>query len=86
MQTFDINITCLSMLRALDIGSRLLDIHKHILLVSIDITSLGLDWTYVHTAGIFGDGISAIIISQNTKGGIVFSDFQTILKVMNFAR
>lgn len=77
IQTFDINMTCLSMLRAFDIGARLLDIHKHILLVSIDIASLGLDWEKVHTAGIFGDGISAMIISQSETGGIVFSDFQT---------
>lgn len=86
VQTFDINMTCLSMLRALDIGSRLLDIHKHILLVSIDIASLGLDWTYVHTAGIFGDGISAMIISQSAEGGIVFSDFQTHSKGYEFCK
>lgn len=76
-QTFDINMTCLSFLRAFDISSRMFDSCKNILFVSCDIASIGLDWGDIATAGIFGDGISALVLSNAKRGGILYSDFQT---------
>jgi 3-oxoacyl-[acyl-carrier-protein] synthase-3 len=75
--SFDINMTCLSALRAFDIASNLLSEYKTILIVSCDIASTGLDWSDIRTAGIFGDGAAAMVLGKTTKGGIVVSRFET---------
>ncbi|MCG3663686.1 hypothetical protein L5F37_09745 [Aliarcobacter butzleri] len=75
--SFDINMTCLSVLRAFDIASKLFDSYKKILIVSCDIASIGLDWSNIRTAGIFGDGASAMIVSSSLSGGIILSNFET---------
>jgi 3-oxoacyl-[acyl-carrier-protein] synthase-3 len=75
--SFDINMTCLSALRAFDVASNLLDSYPRILIVSCDIASVGLDWTDIRTAGIFGDGAAALVIEKSTRGGIVASNFET---------
>lgn len=79
--TFDINMTCLSVLRAFDVASYLTSTYNNILIVSIDIASIGLDWSQIRTAGIFGDGVSAIIVgkkdSTQNSGGILTSNFET---------
>ncbi|OBW92551.1 3-oxoacyl-ACP synthase [Gallibacterium genomosp. 3] len=73
---FDINMTCLSVLRAFDIASRLLDDYKHILIVSCDIVSAGLDWSNIRTAGIFADGATAMVVTSSQTGGIILSNFE----------
>ncbi len=75
--TFDINMTCLSALRAFDVASNLLDAYPTILIVTCDIASLGLDWSNIRTAGIFSDGASAMILRKSNSGGIVTSNFET---------
>lgn len=85
-QTFDVNMTCLSFLRAFDLSSRMFDSCKNILFVSCDIASIGLDWSDIATAGIFGDGISAVVFSKTNRGGILFSDFQTHSKGYDFCQ
>lgn len=75
--SFDINMTCLSVLRAFDIASKLFDSYKKILIVSCDIASIGLDWSNIRTAGIFGDGASAMIVGSSLSGGIILSNFET---------
>ena len=77
MATFDINMTCLSALRAFDVASNLLDAYPTILIVTCDIASTGLDWSQIRTAGIFADGASAMILKASTTGGIVVSNFET---------
>lgn len=75
--SFDINMTCLSTLRAFDIASKLFDSYKNILIVSCDIASIGLDWSNIRTAGIFGDGACAMVVTSSNSGGIVVSNFET---------
>ena len=75
--SFDINMTCLSALRAFDVASNLLEAYPRILIVSCDIASTGLDWSDIRTAGIFGDGAAAMVLEKSTKGGIVVSNFET---------
>lgn len=75
--SFDINMTCLSVLRSFDIASKLFDSYKNILIVSCDIASVGLDWSDIRTAGIFGDGASAIVVKSSNSGGIIVSNFET---------
>lgn len=63
---FDINSTCLSFLSALDNISYMIDAgrFKNVLIISSDIPSLGLNWSDMESCTIFGDGASAIIVSQ----------------------
>ncbi len=75
--SFDINMTCLSTLRAFDIASKLFDSYKNILIVSCDIASIGLDWSNIRTAGIFGDGACAMVVTSSKSGGILVSNFET---------
>ncbi len=77
ISTFDINMTCLGVLRAFDIASKLFYDYKNILIVSCDLASLALDWTKIQTAGIFADGATAMIVSSSDKGGIILSCFET---------
>jgi len=75
--SFDINMTCLSALRAFDMASYLLETYSNILIVTCDIASGGLDWSDIRTAGIFGDGASAMIVGKSQGGGILVSGFET---------
>ena len=84
--SFDINMTCLSALRAFDVASNLLDTYPRILIVSCDIASTGLDWSDIRTAGIFGDGAAAIVLEKSTKGGIVVSNFETYSEGFEFCQ
>lgn len=63
---FDINSTCLSFLSAFDVASYMIDAgrFKHVLIVSSDIPSLGLDWSHMESCTIFGDGAAATILSR----------------------
>lgn len=62
---FDINMTCLSMLMAIDVATSLISLgkYKNILIFSSDIASVGIDWSEINTGGLFGDGAAAIILS-----------------------
>lgn len=77
MATFDINMTCLGVLRAFDLAARLFDSYPRILIVSCDIASVGLDWSNVRTAGGFSDSATAMVVSRSQAGGILHSAFTT---------
>jgi len=82
---FDINMTCLSTLMAMDIAVPMLlsKKHKHILIFSSDIASVGVDWEDIKTGGLFGDGAAAIILSSadhsqsNNCPRVLTSKFET---------
>lgn len=75
---FDVDMTCLSALRALDLAQLLLPKYPVILLVSCDVASVGLDWQDFHSSTIFGDGAAAMIVQaapQGAQGGILADGF-----------
>ncbi|QVL57789.1 MAG: beta-ketoacyl-ACP synthase 3 [Simkaniaceae bacterium] len=78
---FDVNSTCLSFLTALDFASFLIDQgrHEHILIVSSEIASMGLNKNDLKTATLFGDGAAAIVVgkSMNEKSSVYSSKFET---------
>lgn len=79
--TFDVNLTCLSFMSALDIASMGISCGnwKKILIVSSDIASAGLDYSIAETASIFGDGAAAICIEATTDNhsGLISREFET---------
>ena len=66
MAAFDINMTCLSALMAIDVAASLLATgqYRRILIVSSEIASVGLDWQHIETGGLFGDGAAALVVGQ----------------------
>lgn len=69
---FDINATCLSALVAIDQAA----LHiaagraRHVLVVTSEIASRALPWkTAPATAGLFGDGAAALVVSASTDEG-----------------
>ena len=86
---FDINMTCLGSLMAMDIAGSMLrsnPAYKYILVYASDIASVGLNWQCVESAGIFGDGAAAYIIeaSAQTNQGIISSKFETHNQGLNY--
>lgn len=65
--TFDIGASCLSFLTGLDTMSYLVERgrYRHVMLVSADIATFGLDWTRLRECGIFGDGAAAVVIRKS---------------------
>jgi len=78
---FDVNASCLSFLVALDTLSYLIEAgrYRHVLIVSSDIASCGLDWSHLDASGIFGDGAAAAVVgrSNDTTSAILSSSSQT---------
>ncbi|WPD23026.1 MAG: 3-oxoacyl-[acyl-carrier-protein] synthase III C-terminal domain-containing protein [Candidatus Electrothrix scaldis] len=66
---FDINMTCLSALMAMDVAASLLAAgqYKRILIVSSEIASVGLDWQHIEIGGLFGDGAAALVVAQSPE-------------------
>lgn len=80
--TFDINLTCLSFLSALDIAMMGIQCGywKKLLIVSSDIASAGLNYEAPEIASIFGDGAAAICLeaTNDEKGsGMLARGFET---------
>jgi len=80
---FDINMTCLGSLAALDIAATLIQSRRYrkILIYASDIASVGVTWAQPHISGIFGDGAACVIVerSDNDQGSsILASEFHTI--------
>jgi len=74
---FDINATCLSALAAMDHAGLLIlsGRAKHVLIVASEIASRALPWdTDPRTAGIFGDGAAAIVMSATTDTPVMQVD------------
>jgi 3-oxoacyl-[acyl-carrier-protein] synthase-3 len=68
--TFDIGASCLSFLTGLDVMSYLVEAgrYRHVMLVSTDIATFGLDWSRLKECGIFGDGSAAVVIRKAQPG------------------
>lgn len=82
---FDIDATCLSFLAGLDLMSYLVDAgrYRHVLLVSTEIASVGLNWNDKESAALFGDGAAAVIIGPSEgdeHSGIIGSSIRTYSK------
>ena len=62
---FDVNATCLSFIKAMDIAADGLTLGRYnkILIVSSEIASCGLNWDSPEAAAIFGDGAAAVLVS-----------------------
>lgn len=79
---FDVNMTCLSFLSALDIAAKgiALGQYRRALVFSSDIASAGLDYDTPKSSAIFGDGAAAICIeacSKEENSGLLASRFRT---------
>ncbi len=63
---YDINSTCLSFLTAFDTLSYLIaaERYRHVLIVSSEVASVGLNWEHPESCILFGDGAAAAIISK----------------------
>ena len=67
---FDINMSCLGFLAALDtiswavIAGR----YQRVLIVASDIASCGLDWQSLEASAIFGDGAAAVVLASSPAG------------------
>ncbi len=80
--TFDVNLTCLSFLSALDVAIMGISCGhwKRILIVSSDIASAGLNYSVPETASIFGDGAAAICLEATKDmdgSGMLSRGFET---------
>jgi len=79
--TFDINMTCLSAVAAIDVANALIlnNTYKNILIVSSEVASVGVDWSDTEVGGMFGDGAAAFILGQSKSltQRILASHFET---------
>jgi 3-oxoacyl-[acyl-carrier-protein] synthase-3 len=79
---FDINATCISFVAAFDHLSYLIDCgrYRHILLISSEIASVGLNWKQKESCALFGDGAVAVVIGptpENEPSQILSSRMET---------
>lgn len=79
---FDVNLTCLSFLSALDMAAMGIACGRwrKVLIVSSDISSAGLDYSIPEIASIFGDGAAAVCVEAgtgSTSSGILAQGFET---------
>lgn len=78
---FDVNMTCLSALLAIDMAASMLagGVYRTILICSSDIASVGVRWDDIAVGGMFGDGAAALVLSAGggIGGGIRASRFET---------
>ncbi|MEI7026783.1 beta-ketoacyl-ACP synthase III [Paenibacillus sp. y28] len=67
---FDINSTCLSFVAGLDVMSYMVQAgrYRHVLLVSTEVASKGLNWQQKESAALFGDGAAAAVIGPSGPG------------------
>ena len=77
---FDVNSTCLSFVCAMDIASSLIQTNKYknILIVSSDISSVGLDYDDMKSCVLFGDGACAVLVTKtNDNSKIITTNIKT---------
>ncbi len=79
---FDVNTTCLSFVQALDIAANYITLGKYetILIVSAEISSVGLNWQHKESSILFGDGAAAMIIQKTAPeetAGVLYSHLET---------
>ena len=79
---YDINSTCLSFITAFNVATSLLtsNIHRRILIVSSDVSSIGLNYDEWESSALLGDGASAIILEaaeSTSSSKVLHSRFET---------
>ncbi len=77
---FDFNSTCLSFVTALDMMSYVIDQKRfqNVLIVSSEISSVGLNWSQHESSILFGDGACAFILTHSYEtSGIIASKMET---------
>ncbi|WP_086934359.1 3-oxoacyl-[acyl-carrier-protein] synthase III C-terminal domain-containing protein [Agarilytica rhodophyticola] len=87
--SFDINMTCLSALMAMDVASSFIEIgrYKNILICSSDLASVGLDWNNIEVGGLFGDGAAAMILCNTQENiGIKAINFETYSEGVDYCQ
>lgn len=72
---FDVNMTCLSALMAMDVAASLLAAgqYQRILIVSSEVASVGLDWQHIEIGGLFGDGAAALVVARSVAQSLTQS-------------
>jgi 3-oxoacyl-[acyl-carrier-protein] synthase-3 len=79
--TFDVNMTCLSSVAAINIANALIqnNTYENILIVTSEIASVGIDWANKEVGGMFGDGAAAIVLgkSKSASKKLIASHFET---------
>jgi len=77
--SFDVNMTCLSALMALNTASNMIELNEYenILIVSSEVASVGVDWSDREVGGLFGDGAAALVVSKSSDKGVIASHFET---------
>lgn len=78
--SFDVNSTCLSFVAALDMISFSIDCgkYKHVLVISSEISSVGLNWKQEESSILFGDGAAAVVLSKSIDNSkIICSQMET---------
>lgn len=79
--TFDVNMTCLSSVAAINVANALIqnNTYENILIVSSEIASVGIDWNDREVGGMFGDGAGAIVLGQSKSEAkrLIASHFET---------
>ena len=63
-ECFDVNMTCLSFVKAFSLAQHLLAEHKYVMIVSSEIASVGLNYQEIESTSIFGDGAAVVILSR----------------------
>lgn len=87
---FDVNMTCLSALMALDLAATMIHSgqYRNILVVSSEIASVGIDWEDAETRGLFGDGAAAVVVRPAAEAGmgVIASHFATYSEGAEFCQ
>ena len=77
---FDINSTCLSFITALDTISYAIECgrYKNVVIISSEISSVGLNWGQNESSILFGDGAAAVVITKGDhSSSIIASHMET---------
>ncbi len=82
IEAFDVNMTCMSFLKALDLASFYIKAshYRNIVICSSEVASIGIDFNCPDTSPIFADGAAAVIVgpaSEGERAGVIASRFET---------
>jgi 3-oxoacyl-[acyl-carrier-protein] synthase III len=82
ISTIDIDNTCIGFITALDLASCyfVANKYKRIIIVTSEIASVGLDYTHIQSASLFGDGATATIVENDQSSYVLGSVFKTYSK------
>lgn len=79
--SFDVNSTCLSFITALDMISyaMIAGRYKNVLIISSEVSSIGLDWGQNESSILFGDGAVAVVVthSPDSNSKLISSHIET---------